>query len=51
MALIDLPKRLVTTGSAPGDIRSPVISIQDLDRHAGTLEVVLTTRIPEPPKN
>jgi len=49
MALLDLNHDYAYAGSSPGDIRSPVISLPDLDpAHAGTMELVLTTRIPEP---
>ena len=48
MALLDLNHDYAYAGSSPGDIRSPVISLPDLDpAHAGTMELVLTTRIPE----
>jgi len=49
MALLDLNHDYAYAGSSPGDIRSPVISLPDLDpSHSGTMELVLTTRIPEP---
>jgi hypothetical protein len=49
MALLDLNHDYAYAGSSPGDVRSPVISLPDLDpAHAGTMELVLTTRIPEP---
>src|SRR5258708_19449032 len=49
MALLDLNHDYAYAGSSPGDIRSPVISLPDLDpAHAGTMELVLTTRIPQP---
>lgn len=48
MALLDVNHDYAYAGSAPGDIRSPVISLPDIDPlRAGTMELVLTTRIPE----
>lgn len=48
MALLDLNHDYAYGGSSPGDLRSPVISLPDLDPlRAGTMELVLTTRIPE----
>ena len=48
MALLDVNHDYPYGGSAPGDLRSPIISLPDLDpSHAGTMELVLTTRIPE----
>ncbi len=52
MALLDVNHDYAYAGSAPGDIRSPVISLPGLDpAHAGTMELVLTTRVPEPKYN
>ena len=52
MALLDLNRDYAYSGSSPGDIRSPVISLPDLDpAHAGTMELVLNTRVPEPKYN
>ncbi len=52
MALLDLNHDYAYAGGSPGDIRSPVISVPDLDpAHAGTMELVLNTRIPEPKYN
>ena len=52
MALLDVNHDYAYSGSAPGDIRSPVISLPGLDpAHAGTMELVLTTRILEPKYN
>ena len=48
MALLDVNHDYAYAGSSPGDLRSAVISLPDLDpAHAGTMELVLTTRIPE----
>jgi hypothetical protein len=48
MALLDVNHDYAYAGSAPGDIRSPVISLPDIDPlRAGSMELVLTTRIPE----
>lgn len=48
MALLDLNHDYAYAGSSPGDLRSPVISLPELDpARAGTMELVLTTRIPE----
>ena len=48
MALLDVNHNYAYGGSAPGDLRSPVISLPDIDPlRAGTMELVLTTRIPE----
>jgi S-formylglutathione hydrolase FrmB len=52
MALLDLNHDYAYAGSSPGDIRSPVISLPEMDpAHAGTMELVLNTRIPEPKYN
>jgi S-formylglutathione hydrolase FrmB len=52
MALLDVNHDYPYSGSSPGDIRSPVISLPGLDpAHAGTMELVLTTRVPEPKYN
>ena len=52
MALLDVNHNYAYAGSTPGDIRSPVISLPTLDpAHAGIMELVLTTRIPEPKYN
>ena len=49
MALLDFNHDYAYAGSSPGDIRSAVISLPDLDpARAGTMELVLNTRIPEP---
>jgi hypothetical protein len=49
MALLDVNHDYAYAGSSPGDLRSPVISLPDLDpARAGTMELVLTTRVPEP---
>jgi S-formylglutathione hydrolase FrmB len=49
MALLDLNHDYAYAGDSPGDIRSPVISLPEMDpAHAGTMELVLNTRIPEP---
>lgn len=49
MALLDTNHDYAYAGSSPGDIRSPVISLPELDpAHAGTMELIVNTVIPEP---
>ena len=52
MALLDTNHDYAYAGSAPGDIRSPVISLPELDpAHAGSMELILNTVIPQPKFN